>query len=313
LCALKLSQVDLNLLVALDALLRERNVTRAGRQIGLSQPAMSAALARLRHMFNDTLFERIGSEHRLTPLAEALAAPLQIALAAVERTLDRNAVFDPKTATRRFRLAMSDHLLIVLCPPLVERLQEAAPEIALNTQQVSPEIARHLASRRIDLSIQPANLVRGMASQALIEDRWMCAVWRGNNAVKEQITVEQLGSMPHASFMAGRNPISDQLLTPLLGKMPLVHVTTQSFISVPFLLRGTPLIAIIQRSLGSCVQETAQIRMLEIPLPLAPLVFEMSWNPLLTADPAHIWLRSMLSQVVLDTLAPAQDASRSSA
>jgi DNA-binding transcriptional LysR family regulator len=153
--------------------------------------------------------------------------------------------------------------------------------------------------------------VRGVANQALIEDRWVCVVWRGNAAVKDQITPEQLGSMPHASFMAGPTAISDQLLAPILGKTPFIHVTTQSFISVPYLLRGTPLIALIQRSLAMRVREAAEIRVLEIPLPLAPAVFEMSWNPLYSADPGHMWLRGVLSQTVQDTLPPEQEASRS--
>jgi DNA-binding transcriptional LysR family regulator len=295
--ALKLSQVDLNLLVALDALLRERNVTRAGRQIGLSQPAMSAALARLRDMFNDKLFERVGSGYRLTPFAEALAEPLQVALTAVERTLDRDATFDPAIAKRRFLIAMSDHLLLVLCPPLVERLNQLAPGVQLHIEQVTPEIAKHLAARRIDLSIQPANLVRGPASQRLLEDSWVCAVWRGNRSVKSRITQEQLCTLPHASFAGGRTPLAEQLIAPSLGKTPLVQVISRSFVSLPFLLRGTGLIALIQRSLGTCLQDCAEIRMLELPLALPPLVFEMSWNPLYTADPAHTWLRGVLLEV----------------
>jgi DNA-binding transcriptional LysR family regulator len=295
--ALKLSQVDLNLLVALDALLRERNVTRAGRQIGLSQPAMSAALARLRDMFNDKLFERVGSGYRLTPFAEALAAPLQVALTAVERTLERDATFDPGTAKRRFRIALSDHLLLVLCPPLVERLNQAAPGVQLHVQQATPEVGKDLASRRIDLSIQPANLLRGTASQRLLEDSWVCAVWRGNRAVKTRITQEQICTLPHASIASGRTTLAERLIAPLLGRTPVVHVVTQSFVPLPFLLRGTGLIALIQRSLGTRVQDCAEIRMLELPLALPPLVFEMSWNPLYATDPAHTWLRSVVLEV----------------
>jgi DNA-binding transcriptional LysR family regulator len=294
---LKLSQVDLNLLVALDALLRERNVTRAGRQIGLSQPAMSAALSHLRDLFGDKLFERVGSEHRLTPFAEALAEPLQVALAAIERTLDRDASFDPKTAARRFRLAMSDHLMLVLCPALVQRVHQLAPGIELHVQQVTPEIGKHLAARRVELSIQPHHLVTGVHAEPLYEDTWTCAVWRGNDAVKAKLTAEQLCSLPHVSFISGPTSLAERLITPHLGKRPLVQVTTQSFVPLPFMLRGTQRIALIQRSLGAYVQEIADIRLLELPIPVPAVVFEMSWNPLYSTDPAHTWLRGVISEV----------------
>ena len=294
---MKLSQVDLNLLVALDALLRERNVTLAGKQIGLSQPAMSAALARLRGIFNDRLFERVAGSYRLTPVAESLAEPLQVALQAVQRTLDYNATFDPNTSKQHFRIAVSDHLLLVLCPQLIQRLQQLAPAVQLHTQPVTHEAGAQLAARKLDLSIQPANLLRDTESQVLFEDRWVCAVWRGNPHVKGHITAEQLYTMPHASFQVSRTPLAEQLLTPPLARAPNVHVTTSSFVSLPFMLRGTPLIALIQRSLGERVQSLAEIRLLELPVPVAALVFEMSWNPMFTADPAHAWLRSMIAEL----------------
>lgn len=293
----KLSQVDLNLLIALDVLLRERNVTLAGRQIGLSQPAMSAALAKLRELFDDALLVRVGRSYRLTPLAQGLAEPLQAALTAVQRTLDHDIKFEPATSTRTFSLAMSDHLLVVFCPQLVARMRQLAPGVRLHTQPVTPDIGAILAARRVDLSIQPANLVRDCGLQRLFEDRWICAAWRGNQAIKGHITREQLCSLPHASFGVTRVPLAEQLLSPPLARTPNIQVIARNFVSLPFMLRGTDLIALIQYSLGKWAEEVAEIRLIELPIPTAALEFEMSWNPANNTDPAHRWLRGVIAEL----------------
>jgi DNA-binding transcriptional LysR family regulator len=301
---MKLSQVDLNLLVALDALLRTRNVTQAGREIGLSQPAMSAALARLRHMFDDRLFERVGGEYRLTPLAEALGAPLQAALGAVQRTLDHKAHFDPAQSTRCFKLAVSDHLLLVLCPQLIGRLNELAPGIVVHTYPVTPEVGANIAARRIDLSIQPANMVPDCASSHLFEDRWICAAWSKHPALQDGLTQEKLYGLPHASFGLGPVPLAEQLITPPLGAKPNIHVVTRSFACLPFMLPGTGLVAVIQRSLGEWARKQADIDVHELPFATPRLLFEMSWNEAFSADLALTWLRGVVSEVVEASFGP---------
>lgn len=296
--AMKLSQVDLNLLVALDALLRTRNVTQAGREIGVSQPAMSASLARLRHMFDDRLFERVAGEYRLTPLAEALGEPLQAALGAVQRTLDHKAQFDPARSSRCFKLAVSDHLLSVLCPQLIGRLNALAPGVVVHTYPVTPEVGAQIAARRIDLSIQPANMVDDCASAQLFEDRWVCAAWREHPDLRDGLTIDKLQALPHASFGLGPAPLAQQLITPPLGAKPNVRVVTRSFACLPFMLPGTALVAIIQRSLGQWASRHAAIQLHELPFPTPRLLFEMSWNPAFTSDLALTWLRSVVAEVV---------------
>ena len=293
----RLNDVDLNLLVALDALLRERNVTRAGRAVGLSQPAMSATLARLRTLFGDPLLQRVGREYQLTPRAVELHEPLKVALSAIERTLERGPSFDPATTWRRFRIAASDYLLVVLCGPLVEHLQRIAPGIQLQLRQVTPDVAKDLQARRLDLSLQPAVLVQEAATQELFVDRWICAVWRGNQAVKKRITAEQLSTLAHASFAVRRNSFSERFLAPHLNAPVNVAVTTQSFTSLPFLVRGTQLVALMQHLLAVRLQEQAEIRILEPPVTLPKVSIGMSWNPAYTSDPAHAWLRRTIAEV----------------
>jgi LysR family nod box-dependent transcriptional activator len=294
---LNLTNVDLNLLVALDALLRERNVTRAGRLVGLSQPAMSATLARLRALFDDPLLARVGREYRLTPRANELMEPLRSALEAVERTLQRSAPFDPATAKRRFRIAVSDHLMVVLLPPLIQHLREVAPGIQLHVRQVSPEISKDLNARRVDLSLQPSGLLPDVATQDLFVDRWVCAVWEGNETVKQRITIDQLCSLAHASFSVGRPSLAERYLEPHLSQPLQIAVTCQSFTALPFLIRGTQMVTLVQHTLAARVQRQAEIRLLEPPVPITRLMIAMCWSSSCTTDPAHTWLRQTVADI----------------
>jgi DNA-binding transcriptional LysR family regulator len=304
--ALDLNQVDLNLLVALDTLLKERNVTRAGRRMGLSQPAMSATLGRLRTLLGDTLLERVGREYRLTPLAQTLSKPVEGILASIERTLEHNSAFSPATVQRNFRIAASDYVLFVLFPTLVERVARLAPGIRLHFQQVDTRIAQQLTARRVDISIQPKNLLRGFATQELLTDSWVCVASRDNPEIGSRITREQLCSLPHASYSMGDgSSFADRFVGTATGNVH-VRVTCQSFAALPLLLRGTNLVAVVQRLLAMQLAETADIRVLEPPIAIPKLVLSMWWNPISTPDPAHAWLREIISEVARE-LSPAAD------
>jgi LysR family transcriptional regulator, nod-box dependent transcriptional activator len=294
----KLSQVDLNLLVTLDAIIKERSVTRAGRTVGLSQPAMSAALGRLRHLFGDPLLERVGRDYRLTPLALALAEPLQKILMSIERTLDQNSAFEPATAKRTFRIAASDYVICVLLQPLLQRMCKEAPGVKLQFQAAGNDTAKQLAAHHIDMSIQPAGTHRGFQSETLFSDRWMCAVWNGNTQVGAQITREQFCKLSHVTY--AHPPFNRTLADHFVGavaKELQVQVMSDSFVAMPLLLRGTELITLVQARLGEQVKKTAEIRVLAPPVEIEELVMAMWWNPLHSKDPAHTWLRETLSEI----------------
>ena len=290
--------MDLNLFVTLDALLRERNVTRAGKKLGSSQPAASAALARLRELFGDPLLVRVGREYRLTPAAKELAVPLRTALALLERTLDRGARFDPASAEREFRIAASDYTLYILMQPLIERLSKIAPKVRLHLRLADMQVPRRLASNEIDLSIQPAGVLPKLPSTHLYTDSWVCAVWRGNQAVGDRLTTEQWTALPHASFGLGRGGVflGDAMLGSLAGTRHRT-VISESFLALPLLLRGTELIAVVPRRLGERLVQAGDLRLVQAPRPLPELAQVMSWSPLHTDDPAHSWLRRVVAEV----------------
>lgn len=295
---MSLRGVDLNLLVTLDALLRERNVTRAGRVMGASQPAMSAALARLRDLFDDPLLVRVGREYQLTPLAKDLAGPLQTCLASLQDTIERRPGFDPRTSTREFCIAGADYSMVVLMQPLVERFSEIAPGIRLHLRNADTSVPRRLISGRVDLSIQPAGVLPKLPSQTLFSDSWICAVWRGNHEVSDKLTIEQWSAMPHVCFGFGNTGIVlADLMLGALAPMRTRHVVCESFLTLPMLLNKTRMVALLPSRLGRAIQGLAQIRLVQCPVELPRFVQAMTWSPLHETDPAHVWLREQVADM----------------
>src|SRR5579883_656646 len=165
-----LRKYDLNLLVALDALLRYRSVTRAGERIGLTQSAMSGELRRLRRMFGDPLLVRVGREYQLTALASELIEPVQDVIARIERTIGHRTSFNPAAESRRFSVAMSDYAMLLLLQPLLRRVGLEAPGITVEVHPFEEQIPRLLGQRTADLVIGPAFDLAGTHAERLFSD-----------------------------------------------------------------------------------------------------------------------------------------------
>jgi DNA-binding transcriptional LysR family regulator len=295
---MSLRNVDLNLLVTLDALLRERHVTRAAHLQGMSQPAMSGALARLRDMFSDELLVRIGQEYQLTPLARDLVDPLQAGLATLRAVLARQSSFDPQTSTREFKIAASDYTLSVLGPKLLRHFAEVAPSLRLHLRVADAASASKLASGQLDLSIQPHGVVPDMPAEVLFKDSWVCAAWSGNESISDPITLEEWSSLPHAcfSFGCGSMVMTDLLLGPL-AEVRKRQVVSESFLAIPLILPGTRLIAMLPSQIAELLKSSADIRLVEPPKHIPPFSETMTWSSLCDLDPAHVWLRQQLKLV----------------
>ncbi|HKP63441.1 MAG TPA: LysR family transcriptional regulator [Polyangiales bacterium] len=297
---MKLSEVDLNLLVILDAIIRERSVTGAGRVVGLSQPAVSASLRRLRELLGDPLIERVGAQSRLTPLALTLEEPLQQILASIENALNRRTGFDPSTSQRMFRIAASDDIATVFLQPLLLRLRKLAPRISLQVQRPDKDTPQQLAARQIELAIEPEDRYRkrDFASQRLFTDRLMVAIWSGNTAVGDSITRDQFFQLGHVTY--SMKPYTFTLADRCLGTLAQnlnLQVVTDSFISLAMLLRGTDLLALVPERLAVKVQQAAQIRLLRPPFNLSEFHICMAWPALFEQDAAHVWLRSVMADL----------------
>ncbi|MFI2188315.1 LysR family transcriptional regulator [Streptomyces sioyaensis] len=203
---MRLSGVDLNLLLALDALLSERNVTRAGERLSVGQPAMSASLARLRKHFDDPLLVREGRALVLTPLAESLVEPVRTALHAIETVLDRTAGIEPARQSRTFTIVASDYVLLVLLRRLIAVLTVEAPGIQLHVEPMAVNYLGRLRRRQADFVILPAETTGrnlGLPCLPLFTDRFVLAADQDNPAVHEQLTVEEFAALPYADYVGG--------------------------------------------------------------------------------------------------------------
>jgi DNA-binding transcriptional LysR family regulator len=296
-----LASLDLNLLVALDALLQQRSVTRAAAQMGLSQPALSAALARLRRHFDDELLTRSGNEYRLTPLAVQLKERTRMALAGVERVFTAQPEFDPASSAREFSLLVSDYLVAVVGDAVARLLAEEAPHSRLRFLANTPERVDRAAQVLLttDLMVLPHGFVTDLSHRDLHQDDWVCVVSADNAAVADRLTVEHLESLPWLVTYHGptaSTPAGRQMR--MLGIEPRVQLVTESFLTVPRLIAGTDRIALLQRRLVDLLPADSGIRALPPPFEAAPLIEAMWWHPTYDDDPGHVYLRDVIVRAV---------------
>jgi LysR family transcriptional regulator, nod-box dependent transcriptional activator len=305
---MNLGGLDLNLLVALDALLSERSVTRAAQRVGLSQPGMSNALARLRRLLDDPLLVRQGATLVPTARAEALIGPVQEALELIRSALDAQRSFDPASDRRSFRLSCSDYSVLMLISPLVRALASEAPGVLV---EVIPRIAdagRALLNGDVDLVIEPPEIMGDteLDSLRLWDDRWECCVWEGNARVGKRMTMERYTALGHLIYSMGGSgqPVAlPDLHLGRLGVARRIEVSVESFLLAPFLLQGTDLVTLIPKRAEPFLRRTGDIRVLEAPVEFPPLVETLWWHPRATADPGHAWLRARIGAVAATLVA----------
>ena len=201
---------DLNLLVALDALLRECNVTQAGNRLNLSQPAMSGALARLRGHFQDELLVSVGRRMVRTPLGDALVEPVRDILLQVRGTLESRSGFDPATSTRHLKIAASDYVIAILMADALRRVRCEAPHITFDLRPLGPRADEALDNAELDFLIAPASAeFEAHASEVLFEDTFTCVAWSGNSAVGDTLSPEEYLSLGHVVVNVGESPVGN--------------------------------------------------------------------------------------------------------
>jgi DNA-binding transcriptional LysR family regulator len=294
----KLNQVDLNLLVALDALLTERNVTKAAEKLYIGQPAMSASLARLRRVFDDPLLARNGRSLTLTPLAQSLVQPLRDVLAGIEDVLTLRPEFDPAHDSRLFTVVGSDYVTLVLLRRLLEVLDAEAPKVTVRIEPLAPGFQTRLEQGQTELLLLPREVDQTLdrfPHRSLFEDRWVAVVWEGHPDVSEPLTREHFLQVPHLAYNPNPLPSLAESALRDLGIERNIEVTTETFVLGPMLVRGTRLMAVVHERIARELAPVAHCRILELPFALRPVTESMYWHPRYDDDPAHRWLRERIA------------------
>jgi len=302
-----LASLDLNLLVSLDALLQQRSVTRAAAQMGLSQPALSASLARLRRHFGDELLTRVGNDYRLTPLALQLRDLARAALTGVERVFTAQPEFDPASSTREFSLLVSDYGVAVLGAQIAGMLAEEAPHARLRLSANTPAAVDRADQVLLstDLLVLPHGFVSELAHRDLYRDEWVCVVSADNDEVGDELTVEHLRSLPWVVTFHGPTASTPALRQMRMrGVEPEVQVVVENFLTVPGLVAGSRRVALLQRRLVELLPPDRRLRALAPPVEVGPLVEAMWWHPAFDDDPEHAWLRDLVVRATAAVVGP---------
>lgn len=296
---MQLGSVDLNLLVALDALLEERSVSRAAERLLVGQPAMSSTLARLRALFNDPLLVRDGRYLVATPFAESLVAPVREVLSRVESIINVSSEFDPATDHRTFSIIASDYVALVLLHPLMERLPDIAPNVKIQVRLMEPDFLDQVSRGQVDMLIMPREGLpeTPLPIEPLFEDYFVIAAAAGNPDLGDVVDVDRFSAMPYLMCKSGVMPsIVDRRLD-VLGVARNVEMEAQSFVMAPFLLPGTRLITVIQSKLADLLLSDGRFRVLPAPAGIGPIHEVMVSAPKQYTDPGHEWLRARLREV----------------
>ena len=268
-------------------------MTRAAERVGIGQPAMSLALRRLRVALSDPILVRVGKESFLTPFAEELESSVDEVLRIVDVISNRK-TFDPNKDERSFRVAASDYSTVTIIAPLMANLFKEAPGISIEIVRPDDDHGRftQLISGDLDLLLFPSGGGPQLPSEVVSKDEWVCAVWEHHSAVRETVTMDDFFSLPRLSYSNMTEPRPEGCDR----DNPKTKMIAHSFMSLPFLLKGSCLLTVIPRRLGEKLRTISEIRLLPLPFETPEIAESMFWHPRSTADPAHAWLRGRIAE-----------------
>ncbi len=299
---MNIKSVNLNLLLAFEALIEERSVSRAAARIGLSQPAMSNALGRLRGVFADPLFTRTARGMTATPRALELAAPVRSGLAQLRAALAERPRFDPAVSTRGFTLAMTDYAELILLGPLLRRMQSIAPDVQILVRRldrifIPPEA--DLRAGTFDAAIgffpEASALEPGTYSHDLFIEENVCLARKGHPLLRKRLTLRQFASASHIAvfYRAESRGLIDNILAGHGLRRRLLG-TTPHFLTVPHVVAASDLIAVVPAGLAARFRKKLALEVRKLPLRLPPFRMRLLWHEHAAEDPAHQWLRSQI-------------------
>jgi DNA-binding transcriptional LysR family regulator len=298
---MRFNHLDLNLLVALDVLLEEQNITRAAERLHMTQSATSGVLGRLRTYFEDELLVQVGRKMQPTPYALELGKPVREVLLTIQSSITAKPVFAPAESKRHFRLVTSDYLISVLFAQVIQKIHQEAPNITFEMLGPGDNAAELLIRGEVDLMIVPERyIIDGHPSQLLFEEDHVCVVWQGNTQVGDSLTLEQYMEMGHVSvgFGRSRHMSIEEWFMNQYGFNRRIEVITNDFNTLPQLVLGTQRIATMHQRLARLYAEYLPLRILPPPVKIPVMREFMLWHRSVDGDPMHRWLRERISEFI---------------
>lgn len=311
---MELHDLDLNLLVVFNQLLAQRSVSKAAQTLGISQPAISNSLAKLRKILGDPLFLKTAKGMEPTPYADQLAEPVSYALGMIHSSLNEHTSFDPAQSKRVFTIGMMDIGEIYFLPTLMRRLRQEAPSVAVSTMRnTSVTLQDDLQSGKVDLAIGLLpQLKAGFFQRRLFTQSYVCLMRRGHRLSRQRLSLEEYQSAEHLRVIAaetGHGKVDEVLQrSGVERKFPL---TVPHYVSVGHILRDSDMIATVPERLADKLLEPFQLAKVPVPAKLPDVVITVFWHAKYHRSPANQWLRTVLFELFGDSESPTLDSGRS--
>jgi DNA-binding transcriptional LysR family regulator len=300
---MELHEIDMNLLVVFNQLLIERRVSKVADNLGISQPAVSNSLAKLRKLLGDDLFLRTPKGMEPTPFADQLAESVSYALAMIHSGLNQRTSFEPATSERAFSLGMTDIGEIYFLPALIERLRRVAPHVTLSTvRNTAINLRDELESGKVDLAIGLLpQLKAGFFQRRLFSQSYVCLMRRGHRLDKKKVSLAEYSAAEHllvVSAGTGHGKV-DELLQ-RSGVARTVRLTVPHYVSVGHILQGSDLIATVPQRLAERLLEPFGLVQVPLPAKVPDVAINVFWHAKYHRAPANRWLRGVVFELFAD-------------
>lgn len=302
---MELRDIDLNLLLVFDRMLAEKRVSAVAESLGLSQPAISNALARLRRAFGDELFLRTARGMEPTPFALQLAEPVAYAMGTLHGALNQQTVFDPATSTRSFTLAMTDIGEIYFAPVLMEVLSLAAPGVTISTvRNTAVNLRDAMEAGQVDIAIGLLpQLKASIFQRRLFKQRYVCLFSATHPlAAKSKLTLKDFSAAEHLLVKAagtGHGQVDELMAAQGIARR--IRLTVPHFVAIGHILRSTPMIATVPERLAQSIAEPFGLVWRTHPVALPQIAINAFWHARFHRDPGNQWLRGVLFDRFADT------------
>ncbi|UTW07830.1 LysR family transcriptional regulator [Pseudomonas benzenivorans] len=294
---MNLNKVDLNLFVVFDAIYTEANLTRAGQIVGITQPAVSNALARLRETFNDPLFVRTAQGMVPTPMAQNIIGPVRSALQQLRISVQESRTFNPSQAGKTYRISMTDLSEAIVLPPLFQRLRRLAPQLVIESMLARRrETTKELAAGRLDFAVDaPLNTDPQVRHVKLLEDRYVCAMRQGHPLAKDRISQDEYLALTHIHISSRRSGLGHVDLA--LGKIGLqrkIALRSQHYLMATNVMQSTDMVMTVPERFA----RRNALHFVELPVNDVPtLETHLYWHESTDQDPANRWMREQIIEI----------------